>query len=169
MAAPLAPLADTQDGERWGPKWGFRQEPEPEALSVPILAPREPTPVWIRAMALLLALPEERVAQAYEDALVMAQGSVEITGPGGEKRTLLRTLEGDLDNCALANNEGENECQVCAGRCPDRDRIDRMRRGTIADAKRRLASVGVSSDNPFEELPDVEANQRTDEEDDLPF
>lgn len=37
-------------------------------------------------------------------------------------QVLLRTPEGFINNCSLANGENEADCQVCNGNCPDRDK-----------------------------------------------
>jgi hypothetical protein len=35
---------------------------------------------------------------------------------------LLRTPEGSINNCSLSHGEKEADCQVCGGKCPDRNR-----------------------------------------------
>lgn len=30
-----------------------------------------------------------------------------------------RTPDGHINNCALANGEAEDDCQICGGSCPD--------------------------------------------------
>lgn len=37
--------------------------------------------------------------------------------------TLLRTPEGHINNCGLAFGAPEDECQICRGVCPDRDKF----------------------------------------------
>ena len=34
---------------------------------------------------------------------------------------MLRTPEGQINNCSLANGDAEANCQICGGNCPDRD------------------------------------------------
>lgn len=43
------------------------------------------------------------------------------SGPAGH--LFERTPDGDINNCALANGDDEHACQVCNGRCPDRNRF----------------------------------------------
>lgn len=50
------------------------------------------------------------------DAECLSAGNPSVTGGG-----FLRTPEGPINNCALANNDVEQNCQVCNGRCPDRE------------------------------------------------
>lgn len=35
----------------------------------------------------------------------------------------IRTPEGTINNCALANGDYETNCQVCKGNCPDREKL----------------------------------------------
>lgn len=37
--------------------------------------------------------------------------------------TWTRNPGGDINNCALANGDNEEDCQVCDGRCPDRKKF----------------------------------------------
>lgn len=34
---------------------------------------------------------------------------------------MLRTPEGHINNCSLANGDAEKNCQICGGNCPDKD------------------------------------------------
>ena len=44
--------------------------------------------------------------------------------PGQESvEDLPRTPDGDINNCALANGETSDTCQMCKGDCPDKDRV----------------------------------------------
>lgn len=40
-------------------------------------------------------------------------------------REHVRTPDGHINNCALANGDMEENCQVCGGRCPDHDKFNR--------------------------------------------
>lgn len=44
------------------------------------------------------------------------------SGPTGRHR-FERTPDGYINNCALVNGDDEDDCQVCSGRCPDRNRF----------------------------------------------
>lgn len=46
-------------------------------------------------------------------------------GPGGphERIPAGHPGAGNINNCSLANGEKQEDCQVCSGRCPDRDRF----------------------------------------------
>jgi hypothetical protein len=37
----------------------------------------------------------------------------------------VRTPDGSINNCSLANSADEKTCQICKGTCPDRERFKR--------------------------------------------
>lgn len=47
-------------------------------------------------------------------------------GRGHREEQLPRTSDGFINNCALANDDHEENCQMCGGRCPDRRRFEYM-------------------------------------------
>lgn len=44
---------------------------------------------------------------------------------------LPRGVDGNIDNCALANGDSQDNCQMCRGLCPDASRFGRMVLGTM--------------------------------------
>lgn len=79
-----------------------------------------------RRVAMQVSLPADATEQ---------QGVVSWRTPEGANRStrfdfrekskskiLLRTPEGFINNCSLANGEKEADCQICNGNCPDRDK-----------------------------------------------
>lgn len=72
------------------------------------------------AMARMLALPSEKVHQAFIDARFAVTNGARVV-VNGEERLILMTSEG-LDNCARRFGEPEASCQACGGKCPEAKR-----------------------------------------------
>lgn len=147
---------------------GFHYPGAPGCLLVaPSASSTSEPPVFVVLMARVLGLPETTVVDAYRKALWMWEHSVEVTLPGGEKRTLYRTPEGTIDNCALAAGEDANGCQVCGGACPDRARFTRPRLPEILQEMRTGRLLTPEPRETYDDLPDFDARGST--EDDVPF
>lgn len=67
----------------------------------------------------------EAVERSSEDGGVAAREKLlEFRERGKIQKTLSRTPDGFINNCALANSDEEKNCQMCAGQCPDRSRLE---------------------------------------------
>lgn len=77
------------------------------------------TPNILEPLALLLGIDEFALRKAYVQAARLDATRAKVTSPDGIERRVLHTLDGKINNCAVAAGEGPRSCQVCNGDCPD--------------------------------------------------
>lgn len=73
---------------------------------------------------------------------------------GVDPRTI-RTPDGDIDNCAVANGEPEEGCQICKGTCPDRGRFHSDPNLTANAGDRKAFAALCAHPNPQQAVADA--------------
>ena len=140
-AAPRPAAPASPEEQRWGPSWGFRQPAEEQPCPCGDEGLGKdgfhypgaegcaywPPPDWLEPLARVLALPRERLVEAYLTARALEANAVVLRIDHRDVKAY-RTPDGTIDNCALAAGEDPSTCPTCLhaeGGCPDGDRLHR--------------------------------------------
>ena len=107
---------------------------------------KDPTDAWVYGVLVGWgdALPEVAASMGWNDAAVtrlrLLRATFELVEENarldwsmmaraveraGLPATMVRTPDGNINNCALNAGYDERDCQVCGGACPDRGRYER--------------------------------------------